>query len=172
MYPYNRNTRLYAAKVQAKEEGGSPALSDDRRLLELLQLALGATDAMVCRYQALLAEPELAGSADILKTMLLDEQKHSRRLKEVIYSIYGPIQTLENTESTEDAKAAPAPEAADGAGTMVEETLLAEMDDVGFFRDLLLSMPEEELRDSFYEIVTNKQNHCSGLGYLFAKYFS
>ena len=39
MYPYNRNTHLYTAKVQAKEEA---PLSDDRRLLELLQLALAA----------------------------------------------------------------------------------------------------------------------------------
>ena len=134
MYPYNRNTHLYTAKVQAKEEA---PLSDDRRLLELLQLALAATDAMFCRYQALLAEPKLAESADILKTMLLDEQKHSKQLKDIIYSIYGEIQTLENTETAEGAQAA------DAAG-MLEETMLTEMDDIGFFRSLLLSMPEND----------------------------
>lgn len=175
MYPYNRNTRLYAAKVQAKEETAASApLSSDRRLLELLQLALEATDAMFCRYQALMEEPALAGSMDILKTMLLDEQKHSRQLKDIIYSIYGPIQTLENTESTEDAKAdegagaQPSP----SGGEMLEETMLTEMDDVGFFRDLLLSLPESDLRDPFYEMVTDKQNHCNGLCFLYTKYFS
>ena len=162
MYPYNRNTHLYTAKVQAKEEA---PLSDDRRLLELLQLALAATDAMFCRYQALMAEPKLAESADILKTMLLDEQKHSKQLKDIIYSIYGEIQTLENTETAEDAQAT------DAAG-MLEETMLTEMDDIGFFRSLLLSMPENDLRDPFYEMVTDKQNHCNGLCFLYSKYFS
>lgn len=177
MYPYNRNTHIYTAKVQAKEEGGAE-LSSDRRLLELLQLALEATDAMFCRYQALMEEPALEGSADILKTMLLDEQKHSKLLKDIIYSIYGKIQTLENTESTEDAKAAEGTETpadtqpgAEGGG-MLEETMLAEMDDISFLRDLLLSMPENDLRDPFYEMVTDKQNHCNGLCFLYVKYFS
>lgn len=177
MYPYNRNTHIYTAKVQAKEEGGTPALSSDRRLLELLQLALEATDAMFCRYQALLEEPALEGSTDILKTMLLDEQKHSRQLKDIIYSIYGKIQTLENIESTEDAEAAEGTGAAgeqpSAAGSgLLEETMLTEMDDIGFFRDLLLSMPESDLRDPFYEMVTDKQNHCNGLCFLYMKYFS
>ena len=49
--------------------------------------------------------------------MLLDEQKHSKQLKDIIYSIYGEIQTLENTETAEDAQAA------DAAG-MLEETMI------------------------------------------------
>lgn len=170
MYPYNRNTHLYTSKVQAKEETAAPGLSADRRLLELLQLALEASNTAFCRYQALMAEPALEGSTDILKTMLLDEQKHGRQLKDVIYSIYGPTQTLEQTETAGEPKAAPEPKTM--GGELLEETLLAEMDDISFFRDLLLSMPEEELRDPFYEIVTDKQNHCTGLCYLYTKYFS
>lgn len=169
MYPYNRNTWLYQTKVQAKEEA---PLSADRRLMELLQLALEATDNMFSRYQALMAEPALAESADILKTMLLDEQKHARLLKDVIFSIQGGTGAEETEKPAGEPEEPAAADAPASGGALLEDALLTEMDDIGFFRDLLLSLPEAGLRDPFYEIVTDKQNHCSGLCFLYTKYFS
>ena len=39
-----------------------------------------------------------------------------------------------------------------------------------FFRELLMLIPETELRDILYEIITDKQDHCIRLCFLFSKY--
>ncbi len=170
MYPYNRNSQIYATKIQAKESvrsqnGQSALLSSDRRLQELLTLAQQAISQLAQKYEALMEEPALAEAKEIIKTMYLDEQKHLRRLREVIFTVFSDTEEMQPVE-TVDA------EIPSTGRELLEELLLTEMDDQNFFRDLFFSMPEEELRDAFFEILTDKQNHCSGLNYLYAKYFS
>ena len=54
--------------------------------------------------------------------------------------------------------------------TEIEKTLLQEMEQTDFFRELLMLIPETELRDILYEIITDKQDHCIRLCFLFSKY--
>ena len=54
---------------------------------------------------------------------------------------------------------------------LLEELLLAEMDDISFYRALLFAMTEADLRNAFFEILTDKQNHTVALSHLYAKYF-
>ena len=53
----------------------------------------------------------------------------------------------------------------------LEETLLQELDEVDFYRNFFLAVPSGQLRDTFFEIITDKQNHVNALTYLFSKYF-
>ena len=57
------------------------------------------------------------------------------------------------------------------AAALLEELLLAEMDDISFYRALLFAMTEADLRNAFFEILTDKQNHTVALSHLYAKYF-
>lgn len=168
MYPYNRNTQLYH---RAKTEPSAPAcaqseqssaLSTDRRLEELLNLSIQETAELAGIYEALQQEALFSNARNILKTMELDEKKHLRRLREVLFEVFG-------TAPDAPAVCASAP-CMNGAERM-EWLLLREMDDCTFYRNLLLSLPEGELRDAFFEILTDKQNHTSALNHLYAKYF-
>ena len=165
MYPYNRNTQLYErTKIHSKaKHTESPAdLSADRRLEELLMLSLQETAELAGIYEALQKEAVFSNAQNILKTMELDEKKHLRRLREVLFQIYG---------TTVDSPAVTASAPCMNGGELMEWLLLREMDDCTFYRNLLLAMPEEELRDAFFEILSDKQNHTAALNHLYAKYF-
>ncbi|MGN1231270.1 MAG: hypothetical protein ACI4TP_05155 [Anaerotignum sp.] len=164
MYPYNRNTRLYDTHTRAKEmqPDQSNLLSTDRRLEELLTLARQEAHQTARKFAALLHNTDMAEAEAILKTMYLDGMKHLRLLREVGFTIFG------NTGETETPVE---PEITADAPALMEELLLAEMDDINFYRSLLFAMPEEDLWNAFFEIITDKQNHTAALNHLYAKYF-
>lgn len=165
MYPYNRNTQLYdrtKTASAAKDTEKAADLSTDRRLEELLNLALQETAELAGIYEALQQEAVFSNAQNILKTMELDEKKHLRRLREVLFQIYST-----NVDSPAVTASAPCM----NGGELMEWLLLREMDDSTFYRNLLLSMPAEDLRDAFFEILTDKQNHTAALNHLYAKYF-
>ena len=85
-----------------------------------------------------------------------------RLLREVGFTIFG---------NTSEIEPAVEPEITADAPALMEELLLAEMDDINFYRNLLFAMPEEDLWNAFFEIITDKQNHTAALNHLYAKYF-
>lgn len=171
MYPYNRNTQLQSATLEIKEntktkeapkKTSNIPIAEDRRFLEILTLAEMETAHMAQRYNTLMEDKTLAPSKDVLRAMYLDELKHLKLLQESRYLITGAPQVSTVTGKVPEAR-----------GTeLLEDTLLLEMDNGDFFRTLYLSLPTPELRDIFFEIASAKQSHCTGLCYLFSKYFS
>ena len=109
--------------------------------------------------------PELSEAGQILRTMYLDGKKHLRLLQEVGFLIFGTTPQENEACETEEAT-----EATDTCA-LLEELLLAEMDDISFYRALLFAMTEADLRNAFFEILTDKQNHAVALSHLYAKYF-
>lgn len=168
MYPYHCNTHLYDTRTRSRETPSEPeetaSLSSDRRLEELLTLARQEALQLAKKYEALLNEAALAEAEAILKSMYLDGLKHLRLLREVDFTIFGNTADAPEDPVEEEITADPA--------ALLEELLLAEMDDINFYRGLLFSMPEEELWNDFFQILTDKQNHTAALNYLYAKYFS
>lgn len=165
MYPYNRNTQLYHSLAKETQAEEPSLLSQDKRLEELLSLARAEAQETARKFEALLDSAELAEAEQILRTMYLDGMKHLRLLQEVGFLIFGT--TPQEGEACETAETE---EAADTCA-LLEELLLAEMDDVSFYRDLLFAMPETDLWNAFFEILTDKQNHTAALSHLYAKYF-
>ena len=171
MYPYHRSTQLYATHTREKEaqkktEEAESLLSQDKRLQELLSLATAQAEDTVTAWESLLQSDALTEAENILNTMYLDGKKHLRILQDAGFLIFGeaPQKSSKTTNAKDDT------EAKDTAAAL-EELLLSEMDDVSFYRALLFAMPQGELWDSFFEILTDKQNHATGLSYLYAKYF-
>lgn len=167
MYPYNQNTHLYDTHACAKETTSQPnqttLLSSDQRLEELLTLARQEAKQTARKWEALLQNTALAEAEAVVRAMYLDGMKHLRLLREVIFTIFGNAdeapETLETSEPSADA------------ATLLEEILLGEIDDINFYRSLLFSMPQEDLQNAFFEIITDKQNHTAALNHLYAKYF-
>ena len=165
MYPYNRNTQLYSirSKETTQEPDQMALLASDRRLEELLVLAQQEALQTAQKYEVLLNNVGLTEAETILKTMYLDGMKHIRLLREVGFTIFG------NTAETEESPVEI--EITADAPVLLEELLLAEMDDVNFYRDMLFAMPQQELWNAFFQIITDKQNHTAALNHLYAKYF-
>ena len=113
----------------------------------------------------LMNDERLVQAQEIIHTMQVDEKKHQRILREILFTIFSDTVAdiieeiidieIENRD-TED---------------LLEELLLTEMDDITFFRDLLAAMEDDDLWDMIFEIITDKQNHTAALNHLYAKYF-
>ena len=169
MYPYTCKTQLYSRTTPTEAQTAGTAdtavqtdLSADRRLEELLNLSMQETAELAGIYEALQQESVFADACNILKTMELDEKKHLRRLRELLFELYG---------TAVDAPAVTPSLPCQTTAETMEWLLLRELDDSTFYRNLLLSLPAEEIRDAFFEILTDKQNHTSALNHLYAKYF-
>ena len=175
MYPYNRNTQKYNTSLEIKEKGTSmngvnkvptenqkSALAEDRHLMEILYMAQQDSADMAQRYAILMTDEKLAASSNVLRTMYLDELKHINQLKEAYYLITAARDTTELTGCTPDTT----------GQELLEDTLLLEIDNGDFYRNLYLSMPSQDLRDIFFEISADKMSHGNALSYLFAKYYA
>lgn len=168
MYPYHQNTQpapRNALRTRESTEMTMSELAADQRLLALLHLAMEESGETAARFRRLASYDVYAPSKNILESMALDEQKNQKRLQEIYYTI-----TKKRPETTAPENTPITLEEVD-AETALEEMLLSEMDQVNFYRNFLLAIPVGELRDLFFEILTDKQNHVSGLTYLYSKYF-
>ncbi len=170
MYPYNRNTQLYHSRAKETQADEPSLLSQDKRLEELLSLARAEAQETARKFETLLDSTELSEAEQILRTMYLDGKKHLRLLQEVGFLIFGTTPQESEACETETTDTEETEETADTC-VLLEELLLAEMDDVSFYRDLLFAMPETDLWNAFFEILTDKQNHTAALSHLYAKYF-
>ena len=96
------------------------------------------------KFETLLDRAELSSRAgQILRTMYLDGKKHLQLLQEVGFLIFGTTpqeneacETEETTEATDTC-------------ALLEELLLARMDDISFYRALLFAMTEADLGTPF-----------------------
>ena len=166
MYPYNR--KPLNTPIIAKERTKAPAtLSSDRRLQELLQNARQEAARLEQKYAALLREELLKEAEAVLQTILTDEKKHQRILRELLFLIFSD--TAEDIFGDTDEEEVPEKD----AEALLEELLFTEMDDIAFFRSLLSAMTDnDDLWDLIFEIITDKQNHTAALNHLYAKYFA
>ena len=169
MYPYHYHAKPHTPNNVSIRENGEINLAElakDQKFLELLALAMKETNEMEQRYNRLChAYPKLASAAPILKTMMLDERKDKKRLREIYFIITKkemPADTKDrNPQTTEEMD----------AEKFLEETLLKELDLVNFYGNFLLTIPIFELRDLFFEIFTDKQSHVGALNYVYNKNF-
>lgn len=165
MYPYNLKTKNtpIIAKERTKE-----SLSADRRLQELLQMAKQEAALLELKYTALLEEELLKEAETVLQTMVTDEKKHQRILREILFLLFSDTfeDILEDMEPDETERKT--------AAELLEELLFTEMDDITFFRSLLSAVAGNDMDDDLwhliFEIITDKQNHTAALNHLYAKY--
>lgn len=171
MYPYSHkqttNTISNHTQITARETQKSEllALSQDKRFLSLLQIAMDETKQLAERYHKLMAQTEENSAASaLLQSMYLDEKKHLRQLREAMFLITGS--TPEYTTEEQPIYDTPSTSLAE----YLEETFLTELGSADFHRNFLLIVPEGDIRDLFFEIFSDKQEHTNILTYLLCKY--
>ncbi len=162
MYPYCSNTSIKNTTINTRETNNVIDLKQDQRLLQLLEIAQQETQQSLSAFDALMQNKALQQDVEMLRNAYLDEVKHLKLLQEIWYNITGKSQSQPQPKSTKTNSEA--------VRTEIEKTLLQEMEQTDFFRELLMLIPETELRDILYEIITDKQDHCIRLCFLFSKY--
>lgn len=170
MYPYRSNTNIYQknSSLNTRETNMTITKDDlkqDKRILQLLEIAQQETLQSLSAFDALIKNDALKQDVETLRNAYLDEIKHLQQLQEILYDISGKSsQTQPETEQ-------PSTEAnTQNIASEIEKALFREMEQTDFFRELLFAIPETDLRDILFEIITDKQDHCVRLCFLFSKY--
>ncbi len=173
MYPYSHkqmpNGMSKHTQIHSREAENPQilALAQDAHFLSLLQIAVDETMQMAKRYHKLMTEAETQQPVfPLVQSMYLDEKKHARQLRDAMFLITGKPPEISEEEAVDfDTEALP-------MDKFMEETLLSELSSAAFHRNFLLLVPMGELRDIFFEIFSDKQEHTNILTYLLCKYCS
>ena len=94
MYPYRSNTNIYQknTSINTRETNVSVTKNDlkqDKRLLELLEIAQQETMQSLSTFDALIKNTALQQDVETLRNAYLDEVKHLKQLQEISYNISG-----------------------------------------------------------------------------------
>lgn len=169
MYPYRCNTGLYQKNtaINSRENTNTSVtkqdLSRDKRLLELLNIAQQEIQQSMQSYNNLMQNNAMKNDTELLRNAYLDEIKHLQQLQEMLYIISGETPSTNTVNQTSTMTE-------NNIASAIEKTLMQEMEQTDFFRELLLCIAQTELRDILFEIITDKQDHCIRLCFLFTKY--
>ena len=169
MYPYRSNKNNYQknTSLNTRETTLSVTKEDlkqDKRLLELLEIAQQETIQSLSAFDALIKNEALQSDIETLRNAYLDEIKHLKLLQEILYNITG------KSSSTQQITPHTTETTSQNVSSEIEKTLHQEMEQTDFFRELLIAIPQTDLRDILFEIITDKQDHCIRLCFLFSKY--
>ena len=93
MYPYRSNTNIYQknTSINTRETTLSVTKQDlkqDKRLLELLEIAQQETMEALSAFDALIKNEALQPDIETLRNAYLDEIKHLKLLQEILYNIF------------------------------------------------------------------------------------
>ena len=128
MYPYCSNTSIKNTTINTRETNNVIDLKQDQRLLQLLEIAQQETQQSLSAFDALMQNKALQQDVEMLRNAYLDEVKHLKLLQEIWYNITGKSQSQPQPKSTKTNSEA--------VRTEIEKTLLQEMEQTDFFREL------------------------------------
>ena len=131
--------------------------SGDKRLLELLELAIIEIVQEAGNYQSLM--PMLPNTEDrnLLQRIYLDSIKDLRVLQDVIYQLGGkntPLPKIPKVELKEPLE------------NELRKSFLTALENSVFFRNIYFTLPQGELRDALMELFTDEQNQAMILQFL------
>lgn len=134
----------------------------NRYILEMLKSALAdeATDANYYdRLAKMMTCPE---DSELVHRIHHDENKHYNILKNIYYELTG--EKINDVEYEEK-------ELSPVLWQNFANSVISELDGAEFYRKLLFSFLNVEIRDWMTEIMTDEQAHAQIMNYLFSKYY-
>lgn len=165
MYPYNinkyqiKNTSAQSNNIPSQIE--STYIQPDKRLLEMITNAISDETISAGYYKKLMEIIQDSSDKEIVRGIYADENKHKKLLDDVYFLLtggYSPTPTVEiptpELSFTED----------------FAKSLLNELEDARFYRELYMAFENPEIKDVFFEIITDEQDHAAKFNYLYSKY--
>lgn len=162
MYPYFSGKRPFIKAVCVKEAPSvlMPENGSSGKMADIIGTAIDGEIHDRAFYEAL---TEQIGNEDrdIVESIISDETKH-RRLLEYIYTLL--------TGETYAGNGSKPVNLSSSITDNLREAIMDETAAVKFYRELMMSSSTDEVRDLFFEIMTDEANHAALDNYLFAKY--
>lgn len=150
------NNQVPKNQIQTQETRRKP--TGDKRILELLELAMMETAQEAGTYQSLMPLLKTSENRALLQKIYLENIKHMRLLQDVIYQIGGKRSPLLNI---------PKVDLNESLDSELKKSFLMALENSAFFRNIYFSLPEGELRDTLMELFTDKQHQALILQFLY-----
>ncbi len=162
MYPYFSSKKSIPKPVFAREAEKTHSLitENNSKLLQIIEDSIKDEMKDQLFYERLM---DFLNDEDkeIANSMALDEIKHQKLLSH-IYKLLGGSEPPK-FEADEVVLKGSAPE-------NISDAILDEAEAAKFYRELMLSSENGDIRDIFFEIMTDEANHAALGNYLFTKY--
>ena len=147
MYPYNKPSRQYQA---------ADAPKTDEIFLDLLIEAMTDEATDMQYYEKLSWMVSDAEDREVVRHVQADEKKHLKALTDIYQMLTGEVPTVTAREF----------EIGNDLHAEFDKRVLAELNGMEFYRNLYLSHKSTELRDIFFEILTDELEHAVKMQYL------
>ena len=162
MYPYFSTRKQIPRPLYAKELSDNNHMLNEStsKLSDIIMLSMENEAKDHSFYEKLL--PHLKDEDRcIINSIMLDETKH--------YKLLSHIYMLLNNSSP-DQKDIKEAEIDTNIFKNLSDAVLDEAEAVKLYRELMSSAVTEEIKDLFFEIMTDEMMHSTLLSYLYAKY--
>ncbi len=133
--------------------------NDNQKVLDLLLEALTDEKEDFDYYSRLInmfTEPE---DKDIIRSIMMDEQKHYLLISDIYYKLTGRQPVVEQIVRPIGRN----------LGNEIGEQLLRELEGADLYRKLYFAFLNLQFRDMLFEALTDEQSHAAKMNYLFAK---
>lgn len=164
MYPYNIGETKYTKNPSVITAASTPSKAalpiPDDKLLTLIKEAIVDENKDAFFYKELMNRQKSKTDQEILRSLYLDEMKHKKYFQEI-------YQILTGEKLPEPEETSKSPES--NLISAYEKSFFGELEAVEFYRQILFSILNQEIRDMLYEIITDEQKHAAKLQYLLWK---
>ncbi|WP_105616731.1 ferritin-like domain-containing protein [Vallitalea okinawensis] len=118
--------------------------------LDLIKGSIQRESEEVLFYDYLIQNAPTEEAQEVIDSIVVDEKRHSRLLKEIYYGFTGELVTLPEPLEFEEPSSY-----MEG----LQEALVLEQEDVRTYRTIMKSMPNRNYMDMLFEIITDELMH-------------
>lgn len=134
------------------------SMSSPKKLIDMLLEAMKDERADRAKYKMLM---DMARDPKIKRQINFayeDEGKHYKMFQQILFKLSGKMTDI------------PVPEIKKPANLIegVESSIDGELEAVELYRDILAMLPNKQMRDMVYEIITDEQEHAVRFTYLYS----
>lgn len=168
MYPYLSNSEPENQITMKAGESRSPApinSAPDKKLLELLETAVGEAGKSADYFKNLSTSSEDVKAATLLRSIHLDILKACKLLREIYYIASGNSLSANNDSG---AKAGGNTQAAGITDGVLEEAMFSCLNSSELYKELYSCFMNVEIRDMLFDIITDALRHSVILAMLCA----
>lgn len=147
--------------------GGRPI---DRKVVDMLNDAIRDEAKAAIFYRDLADRLRNPSDKETVRRIQMDELKHKKLLEDILYHVTGSRPGILSTESYEANKNYEQYHKNNFPAEQFEDHILNNINSMEFYRKLLFSFLNQDIRDMLFEIMIDKMAHSTKLGYLYSKY--
>ncbi len=162
MYPYFSSKRQLPKPICAKELADYCLTTHEStsKISDIILISIKNEEQDKCFYENLIPLMEEKDKA-IINGIILDETKHAKLLTH----IYKLLNNSEPEKTTPEECTI-----SENLAENIEDAVLDEAEAIKLYRELMLNSENSEIRDLFFEIMTDEATHLSLMTFLYNKY--